>query len=72
MVKKVNLSHNLSPEELEETLEKALSSLRKRVKDSNAALTSKQAEKLRKESFLLFDDVFENMLSEISDVVKGA
>lgn len=70
-MKKVNLSHNLSPVELEETLEKALSSLRQRVKDSNAALTSRQAEMLRKESFLLFDDVFENMMSEISDVVKG-
>lgn len=70
VLKKVNISHNLDDVELEEVLEKALKGVRKKMNDPEAPLDDELSEKIREESFKLFEKVSSNMIKEIKKVIK--
>lgn len=70
-MKRIKLKYNLSDLELEEVLEKALTSLRNNSSETpDSPLPSKHAERLRKESLSLFNKVMNNMIKEIQEVIK--
>lgn len=68
MGKKLKLSHNLTDDELEEVLEKALGGLKKN-RENPKDFSEKLANDLSKESDETVSKVIDNMLKEIFKVI---